>query len=84
LWSWHWVAPLGLPEGPRDLPRAGRRDPRCSVLDHARLDGVDHIVIGAQTQSLRRRVLGIVSRAVAAEAPCSVTGVRAGLRDQEA
>jgi nucleotide-binding universal stress UspA family protein len=38
---------------------------------------VDHIVMGARAQSLKRRVLGSVSAEVAAEAPCTVTVVRA-------
>ena len=50
---------------------------RRDILEHARVNAVDHIVMGARAQSLRRRMLGSVSAEVASEAPCSVTVVRA-------
>jgi nucleotide-binding universal stress UspA family protein len=45
---------------------------------------VDHIVMGARTQSLKRRVLGSVSAEVASEAACSVTVVRARVGEEDA
>lgn len=74
----HWAAPMGLPEGRATFHVLEAVSPAAAILDHARANAVDHIVIGARTDSLRRRLLGGVSAEVAAEAPCSVTVVRAG------
>ncbi|WP_270934665.1 serine/threonine protein kinase [Falsiroseomonas oryzae] len=73
----HWAAPLGLPEGRVTYHVLEATSPAAAILDYARQNGVDHIVMGARAQSLRRRVLGSVSAEVASEAPCSVTVVRA-------
>ena len=73
----HWASPLGLPEGRVTFHVLEAVNPAGAILDHARVNGVDHIVMGARTQSLKRRVLGSVSAEVASEAPCSVTVVRA-------
>ena len=51
-------------------------DPAEAILDFARANNVDHIVMGARSQSTLRKVLGSVSAKVASEAPCSVTVVR--------
>ncbi|PWS34826.1 serine/threonine protein kinase [Falsiroseomonas bella] len=72
----HWAAPLGLPEGRATFHVLEAVNPAAAILDHARANRVDHIVMGARAQSLKRRVLGSVSAEVAAEAPCSVTVVR--------
>ena len=47
-----------------------------TLVDYARHNNVDHIVIGARASSALRRYLGSVSSQVVAEAPCSVTVVR--------
>jgi nucleotide-binding universal stress UspA family protein len=73
----HWAAPLGLPDGRLTFHVLEAVDPADAILEHARVNGVDHIVMGARAQSLKRRVLGSVSAEVAAAAPCSVTVVRA-------
>ncbi|WP_237213913.1 serine/threonine protein kinase [Falsiroseomonas oryziterrae] len=73
----HWAQPLALPEGRATFHVLEAVDPANAILEHARVNGVDHIVMGARAQSLKRRVLGSVSAEVAAEAPCSVTVVRA-------
>jgi nucleotide-binding universal stress UspA family protein len=73
----HWAAPLGLPDGRATFHVLEAVNPAAAILDHARNNRVDHIVMGARAQSLKRRVLGSVSAEVAAEAPCSVTVVRA-------
>jgi nucleotide-binding universal stress UspA family protein len=72
----HWAAPLGLPEGRATFHVLEAVNPAAAILDHARANRVDHIVMGARAQSLKRRVLGSVSAEIAAEAPCSVTVVR--------
>ena len=48
-----------------------------ALLDYAGSNNVDHLVIGARASSPLRRYLGSVSSQVAAEAPCTVTVVRA-------
>jgi serine/threonine protein kinase len=73
----HWAAPLGLPEGRATFHVLEAVNAATAILEHARNNRVDHIVMGARAQSLKRRVLGSVSAEVAAEAPCTVTVVRA-------
>ena len=51
-------------------------NPAAALLDYARNNHVDHIVIGARASSALRRYLGSVSSQVVAEAPCTVTVVR--------
>jgi nucleotide-binding universal stress UspA family protein len=51
-------------------------DPAAALVEYARRNNVDHIVIGARASSSLRRYLGSVSSQVVAEAPCSVTVVR--------
>jgi nucleotide-binding universal stress UspA family protein len=72
----HWAKPLGLPVGRVTFHVLEAPSPAAALLDYARVNRVDHIVMGARAQSLRRRVLGSVSAEVASEAPCSVTVVR--------
>jgi nucleotide-binding universal stress UspA family protein len=52
-------------------------DPANAILEFARANHIDHIVIGARKNSLLRNLLGSVSAKVAAEALCTVTVVRA-------
>jgi nucleotide-binding universal stress UspA family protein len=51
-------------------------DPAGQLVDYARNNRVDHIVIGSRKSSTLRRYLGSVSARVVAEAPCTVTVVR--------
>jgi nucleotide-binding universal stress UspA family protein len=76
----HWAAPLGLPEGRVTHHVLEATGPAAAILEFARSNAVDHIVLGARGSSMRRRVLGSVSAEVAAEAPCSVTVVRPRVR----
>jgi serine/threonine protein kinase len=52
-------------------------DPASQLVDYARHNHVDHIVMGARASSMLRRYLGSVSAQVVAQAPCTVTVVRA-------
>jgi nucleotide-binding universal stress UspA family protein len=52
-------------------------NPATALLDYARNNHVDHIVLAASGSSRLRRYLGSVSSQVVAEAPCTVTVVRA-------
>jgi len=52
-------------------------DPAAAIVEYARKNQVDHIVMGARSSGGLRRYLGSVSAQVAAEADCTVTVVRA-------
>jgi len=69
----------------RRLPVAGERityhvfesvDTAAALVDYARNNRIDHIVMGARGSAPIRRLLGSVSAKVVAEAPCTVTVVR--------
>lgn len=72
----HWARPLNLPEGRVTFHVLEAADTADAILDYARANRVDHLVLGARASSLQRRLLGSVSGKIAAEAPCSVTVVR--------
>ena len=72
----HWAAPLRLPEGRITFHVLEAHGPADALLDYARTNQVDHIVIGASAGSTRSKLLGSVSAAVAGQAPCTVTVVR--------
>jgi eukaryotic-like serine/threonine-protein kinase len=72
-----WAAPMGLAEDRLSYHVLEAINPAEAILDYARANHVDHIVMGARAESLKRRVLGSVSGEVAAHAPCTVTVVRA-------
>ena len=81
----HWARPLlqSLDEGTDE--RTGRvtfhvleaPDPAAAIVEYARKNQVDHIVMGARSSGGLRRYLGSVSARVVAESECSVTVVRA-------
>ena len=71
-----WARPLPLEHGRVTFHVLEAIDPADSILDYARLNNVDHIIMGARANSAMRKILGSVSAKVAAEAPCSVTVVR--------
>jgi serine/threonine protein kinase len=71
-----WARPMKLGEGRITFHVLEAIDPAETILDYARVNNVDHIVMGARANSTMRKILGSVSAKVAAEAPCSVTVVR--------
>ncbi len=73
----HWAQPLGLPPELVSFHVLEADDPADALIEYARENGVDHVVIGARGSSSLRRLLGSVSARVVAEAPCTVTVVRA-------
>jgi nucleotide-binding universal stress UspA family protein len=72
----HWGAALDVPRERITYSVLEATDPAAALVDYARHNNVDHIVIGARASSALRRYLGSVSSQVVAEAPCSVTVVR--------
>jgi protein-serine/threonine kinase len=72
----HWAEPLKLSEGKVTYHVLEAVQPAAAILDYARSNHVDHIVMGARANSTMRKLLGSVSGEVAAQAPCTVTVVR--------
>ncbi len=80
----HWARPLIQSlKLPTEAP-AGRvtfhvleaPDAAAAIIDYARKNQVDHIVMGARSSGTLRRDLGSVSTQVTAQSDCSVTVVR--------
>ena len=72
----HWAQKLDVPEHRISFHVLVSPDPAAAILDYAETNDVDHIVLGARTNTVLRSILGSVSAAVAAKAPCTVTVVR--------
>ena len=65
----HWAEPLGLDAGQISFHVLEASDPAEAILRYARLNQVDHIVIGAPPKDVELRgMLGTVSSKVASEA----------------
>lgn len=77
-----WARTLEVPQTRLSFHVLEATDPADAILDYARSNTVDHIVMGARDNSTMRKLLGSVSGKVAAEAPCTVTVVRER-KDQE-
>ncbi|MBK6472535.1 MAG: universal stress protein [Betaproteobacteria bacterium] len=77
----HWVRPLALQlaldEGRHSCHVLEAADAAAALIDFARRNQVDHIVMGARGHSALRQYLGSVSAQVVAQAACTVTVVRA-------
>jgi nucleotide-binding universal stress UspA family protein len=72
----HWGRPLELPDGRVTFHVIEAADPATAIIEYARANRVDHIVIGARGASSLRRYVGSVSTQVVAEALCTVTVVK--------
>ncbi|GAO02732.1 bifunctional serine/threonine-protein kinase/universal stress protein [Anaeromyxobacter sp. PSR-1] len=73
----HWAEPLALEAGQVSLHVIESGDPAQALVDYARANGVEHLVIGAPPPDVPLRgILGTVATKVALEAPCTVTLVR--------
>jgi eukaryotic-like serine/threonine-protein kinase len=72
----HWAEPLKLESERLTAHVLEGIDPAAAILEFAKANRVDHIVIGAHHRSLLHDLLGNVSAKVAAEAECTVTVVR--------
>jgi eukaryotic-like serine/threonine-protein kinase len=71
-----WAKPLALPEERLTYHVLESEKPAAALLDYARMNDVDQILIGASRGSASIRLFPGVSAQVVAEAPCSVTVVR--------
>jgi eukaryotic-like serine/threonine-protein kinase len=78
-----WIRPLGLDEHRVTVHVLEHSDPAHALLDYARDNGVDHLIMGARGVTGMRRILGSVSAHVVAEAPCTVTVVRSPALSEE-
>jgi nucleotide-binding universal stress UspA family protein len=78
----HWAR--GIPISPERITYhvLESTDPAGQLIDYARHNRVDHIVMGSRGSSMLRRHIGSVSTRVVAEAPCTVTVVRPALEDR--
>lgn len=72
----HWASPLSLPLEKLRFHVLEASNPAIVLVEYAKLNHVDQIIMGARSKSVLRRILGSVSSHVVAEAPCSVTVVR--------
>jgi nucleotide-binding universal stress UspA family protein/predicted Ser/Thr protein kinase len=74
----HWAEPMALPAQQLSFHVLESDDPADALLEYARANQVDHVVIGAPPRDVPLKgILGTVATKVAIEAPCSVTVVRA-------
>jgi nucleotide-binding universal stress UspA family protein len=74
----HWAESLKLPPGQVSYHVIEASDPAAALLEYARQNQVDHLVIGAPPRDVTLGgLLGTVSTKVSADAPCTVTVVRA-------
>ncbi|HSD20181.1 MAG TPA: bifunctional serine/threonine-protein kinase/universal stress protein [Anaeromyxobacter sp.] len=72
-----WAEPLRLPAGRVSLHVLESNDPAEAILQYARVNHVDHIVIGAPPRAVPNIALpSTVSMRVAIDATCTVTLVR--------
>lgn len=80
----HWARPLHkalkLEEGRLTFHVLEAPDAAAAIIEFARRNEVDHIVMGARGSRALRRYLGSVSSQVVAQSDCSVTVVRAQQR----
>jgi len=73
----HWAAELQLPDYRLRFHVLEGASAATVLLEYARQNHVDQIIMGARGSSGLRRFLGSVSARVVAEAPCTVTVVHA-------
>jgi nucleotide-binding universal stress UspA family protein len=72
----HWARPLDLPEESLTFHVLESDKPAAALVDYVKMNDVDHLLIGGPRGG-SVRLLGGVCAQVVAEAPCSVSVVRA-------
>ena len=75
----HWARPLELPEERLTCHVLESDKPAAALVDYAKMNDVDHMLIGAPRGGPVRLLAGVSAQLVA-EAPCSVSVVRARLQ----
>jgi nucleotide-binding universal stress UspA family protein len=73
----HWAAPLAKLPNRVTYHVIEALDPATALVEFARRNHVRHLAIGARSTSALHRYLGSVTAKVVAEAPCTVTVVKA-------
>jgi eukaryotic-like serine/threonine-protein kinase len=74
-----WAKPLELPEERLTYHVLESEKPAAALIDYAKMNDVDQILIGAARSGAPTRLFPGVSAQVVAEAPCTVTVVRSRL-----
>ncbi|HJV50242.1 MAG TPA: protein kinase [Noviherbaspirillum sp.] len=77
----HWARPLDIDPEKITFHVLEAPDAAAAIIDYAKVNDVDHIVIGSRGSSVLRRYLGSVSSQVVAQADCTVTVVKGGVGD---
>lgn len=72
----HWARPLNIAPDKITFHVLEAPDVAAAIVDYARTNEVDHIVIGSRGSSILRRYLGSVSSQVVAQSECTVTVVK--------
>jgi len=72
----HWAEELQLPVHRLRFHVLNGSNAASTLVEYARQNHIDQIIMGAHGSSSLRRILGSVSVQVVAEAPCTVTVVR--------
>jgi eukaryotic-like serine/threonine-protein kinase len=71
-----WAKPLKLGDQAISYHVPEASSPADAILDYAKANHVDHIIIGARKENAIQTLLGSVAVQVASQAPCTVTVVR--------
>jgi nucleotide-binding universal stress UspA family protein len=72
----HWARGFALPPERITYHVLEAVNAAAPLIEFARTNRIDHVVLGARESSTLRRYLGSVSSEVVAQAPCTVTVVR--------
>lgn len=72
----HWARPLEMAEDRISYHVLESADVASAIVEYADVNEVEHLVLGARTASLKRKLLGSVSAEVVVRASCTVTVVR--------
>jgi nucleotide-binding universal stress UspA family protein len=73
----HWACALPIDPTRITYHVLEGSDPGAALVEYARNNQIDHLLLGARGQTPLRRYLGSTSTHVVAQAPCTVTIVRA-------
>jgi eukaryotic-like serine/threonine-protein kinase len=79
----HWARALPIDPARVTYHVLEATDPGVALVDYARNNHVDHVLLGARGSTGVRRYLGSTSAHVVAQAPCTVTVVRPSGRGKD-